>query len=128
MYVLSLSLEKYREAYGQFPITANRWFVPHEMPTNCPTWARCGKGDKNSPGFIPGVYPDFIPMNLPTAPDGSVVDMWGNYIYRSTGTDFMILTDFVEIIDETIIHSGAFDRASYHAGPMAIYTEGAASW
>lgn len=114
---MQIAVELYYDEHGSYPDTGGNW---RGGTTSC--YGGLGHG---ASGFIPGVVPDFIPR-LPEDPQAASPNRC--YLYRSNGTDYMILVHLtIETFDpDTGPHP--LDRSCCNQQSIAVYSEGASGW
>lgn len=110
------AVEQYRLVNGSYPSTNNNWWGG---PANC-----YGAHGFGATGFIPGLVPEYY-ESLPADPKPSGSRC---YLYRSNGTDYMILAhQTVESFDPDV-GPHPLDRPSYNQQSIAVYSPGARTW
>ena len=116
MQQIQKSLELYYDANNAYPSTSNNW------------WGTCSnfgsKGITGSNGWVPNLAPTYIPV-LPTDP--KPVGTSGCYLYRSTGSEYMLLV--YQTVQSYTTSTNRWKRPSYPSEPdFAFYTPGASAW
>jgi general secretion pathway protein G len=124
---LQKAVELYYDEYGSYPSTGGSWWGE-----GSPCYGNHDYSGSN--GWIPNLAPEFM-GNLPGDPKPNLV---GNdcYLYRSDGTDYMIMAHFTM---ETICggdpsntcnppHIQQMDRRCCTQPTIAVYSPGAINW
>lgn len=110
------ALELYHTEFGAYPSTGGAW---HGGRAGC-----YGGHGYGSTGYIPGLVPKFV-ETLPEDPRASGSSC---YLYRSNGTDYMMLAhQTIETFDPDI-GPHPMDRPLANQQTIAVYTPGARNW
>ena len=111
------ALEMYYHDHNAYPSTGSGWWG------NCSTYGSHTTSGSN--GYVPSLAPDYIPQ-LPLDP--KPVGTNGCYLYRSNGTDYMLLAHVtVETFDpDTGPHP--LDRPCCDQQSISVYSPGARTW
>ena len=110
------ALELYYGTYGAYPNTSNSW------RGSCPSFGSHSTTDAN--GWVPNLAPVYIPV-LPLDPQP--VNPHGCYLYRSTGTDYMLLA-YRTVQSHTAATNKWKRPAIPNENSFAFYTPGAMWW
>ena len=118
---MQLALEQYYDDNRVYPTTGGNW---HGGASGC--YGGYGYG---SSGFIPSIVPKYMPQ-LPADPKSSGSSC---YLYRSDGSNYMVLVHHtIETFDpDGPSGAGPFhplDRPCCNENSIAVYSPGARNW
>lgn len=112
-------VELYHSKYKVYPTTAGAWW-------GGPTCSSYGAHPlSGATGWIPNVAPEFIEQ-LPQDP--KTIGTSGCYLYRSNGTDYMILVHATVETFNPDTGPHPLDRVAYNQQSIAVYSAGAKNW
>lgn len=109
------ALEMYASDNNQYPSTSGNWWGV------CSSWGSHDTTGAN--GWVPNLAPQHI-SRLPTDP--RPVGTNGCYLYRSNGTDYMLLA-YLTVETYTSANNPA-PRPAFPSQTFAFYTSGATGW
>lgn len=110
------ALEFYYDANGAYPNTSSGWYG------TCSNFG--SKTTSGATGWVPNLAPTYMPI-LPTDPQP--IGSSGCYLYRSNGTDYMLLV--YQTVQSYTTTTNKWKRPSQpNEADFAFYTPGGSAW